>query len=142
MTDQIIDNYVKSYLLACLISGIHVEYDQASFLTNLVGHINSLEDRTYWADGDEDGVIIHDKYDLPVLALRYNGQTLKFTLFTSDDPNDHEFNTNAGLMLINIIGYIKELGIEHEPECMRVETVLIPPEQHAGQTIRPEDWSL
>ena len=41
MSDQIIDNYVKTYLIACLISGIHVEYDKEIFLSNLVDHMNS-----------------------------------------------------------------------------------------------------
>ena len=140
MSDPIIDNYVKTYLIACLISGIHVEYDKEIFLSNLVDHMNSLEERTYWAEGDQDGVIIHDKYDIPVLALRYDGQTLKFTVFTADEEDNHEFNANAGTMLINIIGYIKELQVEHQPECMRNETIVVPP-TNVTQT-QSEDWSL
>jgi len=138
MNENLINDHMKTYLIACLVSGIHVEQDQETFLPDLITYMNSLEERTFWAVGDHDGVIIHDKFDVPILALRYNGKTLKFTVFTQDGEETPETNVVAGLMLINIIGFITELGIEHQPECMRVAKTQV----STTTQISPDDWAL
>ena len=132
-----IDENVKAYLIACLVSGIHVEYDVREFMVGIVEHMNSLPERTYWAIGDEDGVIIHDKYDAPILSLIYNGQTLKFTMFQTDEFVATEMHRDAGLMLLNVLGFIRDLDLEAYPECARNMTS-VRPNQHDDN----EDWSL
>ena len=42
MTEPIIDNKVKSYLIACLVTGIDVESKPDVFMTELVDHMLSL----------------------------------------------------------------------------------------------------
>lgn len=136
--EPIIDNFMKSYLVACLVSGIHVEADPAYFMAGLVDHMNELKDRIYWAVGDEDGVILHDKFDVPVLSLTYNNNTLKFMLFEEDKFLQSGANKDAGLMLLNVLGYIREEGLDCEPMAMRTMTTVVPP-----FTSHPtDDWSL
>lgn len=139
MEEPIIDNFVKSYLVACLVSGIHVVSEPHVFMTGLVDHMNGLADRRYWAQGDEDGVILHDKFDIPILNLVYSNDTIKFTMFEQEDEYlAMDSNKDAGLMLLNILGYIRELGLECEPEAMRHVKTITPPPSLEDQ----DDWSL
>jgi len=135
MKEKLINDNVKAYLVACLVSGIHVEADPHEFMTGLVSHVNELTERTYWATGDEDGVILHDKLDMPILSLIYNGTTLKFMLFETDDYLEMGMNKDAGLMLLNVLGYIKQEGLEHGPECIRKT-------HDVTTTDTIDDWSL
>ena len=137
MKDNLIDESLKMYLVACLVSGIHVVDKPSRFMTGMVDHMNSLEERTFWATGDEDGVILHDKFDVPVLSLTYNGQELKFMMFESDPFLEQGINRDAGYMLLNILGYIRELGLEHEPVAFTVDQVVVSPKQTTT-----DDWSL
>jgi len=138
MKEKLINDNVKAYLVACLVSGIHVEADPHEFMTGLVSHVNELTERTYWATGDEDGVILHDKLDMPILSLIYNGTTLKFMLFETDDYLEMGMNKDAGLMLLNVLGYIKEEGLEHGPECIQKTHDVTT----TDTTDTIDDWSL
>ena len=140
MKETVIDDNVKAYLVACLVSGIHVEDDPHEFMTGLVDHMNGLVERVYWANGDEDGVIIHDKHDVPVLSLTYRSHTLRFAMFANDEFLDHDVNTNAGLMLLNILGFIRERGLDCEPEAFRVQQTIVPPSLSSNKNT--DDWSL
>ena len=139
MTKAIIDETVKAYLVACLVSGIHVEADPHEFMTGLVNHMNGLTERLYWANGDEDGIIIHDKHDVPVLSLIYSDDVLKFGVFEQDAFLELGANRDAGLMLLNIIGYIRDEGLECEPESHRIQRTIIPP---SSSNETDGDWSL
>lgn len=139
MTEPIIDDNIKAYLVACLVSGIYVEDEPSDFMTGLVDHMNSLTERVYWANGDEDGVILHDKFDVPVLSLIYSRNVLKFQIFQQDEYLETGYNRDAGLMLLNILGYIQQRGLESQPECTRTQTTIIPP---SSQTESADDWSL
>ena len=141
MEQPVIDKFVKSYLVACLVSGIHVESDPHYFMTGLVTHMNGLKDRIYWATGDEDGVILHDKFDVPILSLIYTNNVLKFSVFEQDEFLQHGMNRDAGLMLLNIIGYIRDEGLECEPVAMRAVKTIIPPPS-SNETTTQDDWSL
>ena len=138
MKEPIINDFVKSYLVACLVSGIHVEADPHEFMTGLVDHMNGLKDRIYWAQGDEDGVILHDKFDIPILSLTYSGNVLSFMMFEKDEYLELKVNRDAGLMLLNIIGYIRDSNLQCEPVVMRQAKVVVPPPSQQEQ----EDWSL
>ena len=138
MKETVIDNNVKAYLVACLVSGIHVESDPHEFMTGLVSHINSLTDRLYWANGDEDGVILHDKNDTPVLSLIYDGQTLKFMMFQTEEYLATGLQKDVGLMLLNVLAYIREEGLKCEPESSRIYRTVVSPSSQESQ----EDWSL
>lgn len=141
MKQPVIDNFVKSYLVACLVSGIHVEADPHYFMTGLVDHMNGLKDRIYWANGDEDGVIVHDKFDVPVLSLTYKDNVLKFMLFEQDEYLQQGLNRDAGFMLLNIIGYIRDEGLECEPMAMKNVRTIVPPPS-SNETTSQDDWSL
>lgn len=138
MKEPIINDFVKSYLVACLVSGIHVEADPHEFMTGLVDHMNGLKDRIYWAQGDEDGVILHDKFDIPILSLTYSENVLSFMMFEKDEYLELKVNRDAGLMLLNIIGYIRDSNLQCEPVAMRQAKVVVPPPSQQEQ----EDWSL
>mgnify|MGYP005673335977 CR=1 FL=1 len=143
MEDSIINDNVKSYLVACLVSGIHVKADPHNFMTGLVDHMNSLVDRVYWAQGDEDGIILHDKFDLPVLNLTYSNDTLKFMMFDQKDEYlELTSNKDAGFMLLNILGYIREQGLECEPEAVRHMRTVASSTSPYDKTITQDDWSL
>lgn len=138
--ETVIDQTVKAYLVACLVSGIHVEDDPHEFMTGLVDHMNGLTERLYWANGDEDGVIIHDKHDVPVLSLTYSKNVLKFAVFEQDTFLELGINRDAGLMLLNIIGYIRDRGLVCEPESQRVQRTIVPPSSSTQSSA--DDWSL
>jgi len=138
--EKVIDKTVKSYLVACLVSGIHVEDDPHEFMTGLVDHMNGLIERLYWANGDEDGVIIHDKNDVPVLSLTYSNNVLKFAVFEQDSFLELGINQDAGFMLLNIIGYIRDRGLVFEPESQRVQRTIVPPPSSTDSSA--DDWSL
>ena len=138
MKNNIVDENVKAYLIACLVSGIHVEADPHEFMTGLVSHMNGLTERLYWATGDEDGIILHNKHDVPILSLVYDGATLKFMAFETDEFLELGMHKDAGLMLLNILGYIREIGLDCEPESSRIFRTVVPPPSSAG----PDDWSL
>jgi len=141
MKEPIIDDFVKSYLVACLVSGIHVESDPHFFMTGLVTHMNGLKDRVYWATGDEDGVIVHDKFDAPVLSLTYNNNVLKFMLFEQDEYFQEGLGKDAGFMLLNILGYIRDEGLQCEPVAMKTMRTVVPPTS-SDETTTQDDWSL
>ena len=141
MKEPIIDDFVKSYLVACLVSGIHVESDPHFFMTGLVTHMNELKDRVYWATGDEDGVIVHDKFDAPVLSLTYNNNVLKFMLFEQDEYFQEGLGKDAGFMLLNILGYIRDEGLQCEPVAMKTMRTVVPPTS-SDETTTQDDWSL
>ena len=141
MKEPIIDDFVKSYLVACLVSGIHVESDPHFFMTGLVTHMNGLKDRVYWATGDEDGVIVHDKFDAPVLSLTYNNNILKFMLFEQDEYFQEGLGKDAGFMLLNILGYIRDEGLQCEPMAMKTMRTVVPPTS-SDETTTQDDWSL
>ena len=138
MENRLINDNVKAYLVACLVSGIHVEADPHVFMTGLVDYMNSLTERVYWATGDEDGVILHDKLDMPILSLLYNGEILKFMVFETDEYLEAGMHKDAGLMLLNILGYIRQENLDCEPECARTEKTVVSP-NHGATT---EDWAL
>ena len=139
MKEPVINDFVKSYLIACLISGIHVEADPHLFMTGLVDHMNSLKDRIFWATGDEDGVILHDKFDIPILSLIYKNNILKFMIFEQEDSYEQGVNKDAGLMLLNIIGYMRDEGFDCEPVALKSASTVVPPPYH---TTGQDDWSL
>lgn len=135
--NEIIDDNVKAYLVACLVSGIHVEDNPNKFMTGLVEHMNELKDRIYWAIGDQDGVILHDKYDVPVMSLIYDGATLKFSVFEQDNFIDTGMQKDAGFMLLNILNYIRERNLACEPEVAYRAAKM-----HASAQTDQDDWSL
>lgn len=138
MKETVIDNNVKAYLVACLVSGIHVESDPHEFMTGLVSHINSLTDRLYWASGDADGVILENQDNTPILSLIYDGVTLKFMMFQDEEYLATGFQKDVGLMLLNVLAYIREEGLKCEPESSRIYRTVVPPSSQESQ----EDWSL
>ena len=138
MKEPIIDDFVKAYLVACLVSGIHVEAEPHDFMVGLVDHMNGLRDRVYWAQGDEDGVILHDKFDMPIMSLTYKDNVLSFMIFDQDEYLELGMNRDAGFMLLNIIGYIRDSKLPCEPVAMRQSKIVVPPPSQQDQ----EDWSL
>ena len=138
MKEPIIDDFVKAYLVACLVSGIHVEAEPHDFMVGLVDHMNGLKERVYWAQGDEDGVIIHDKFDMPIMSLTYRDNALNFMLFDQDEYLELGMNRDAGFMLLNIIGYIRDNNLPCEPVAMRQSKIVVPPPSQQDQ----EDWAL
>ena len=87
----------------------------------------------------DDIIVGHDKFDIPILNLVYSNDTIKFTMFEQEDEYlAMDSNKDAGLMLLNILGYIRELGLECEPEAMRHVKTITPPPSLEDQ----DDWSL
>ena len=84
---------------------------------------------------------MHDKFDNPILSLKYNEDILKFTVFSQDHFLEEEINTDVGFMLLNVIGYIREEGLECEPVAMRTMKNIVPPSS-INQTASKDDWSL
>lgn len=129
-----LDNGAKSYLVACLITGIDVVEDSKTLMSNLVEHLNSTE-RIFYAEGDEDGIIVHDKHDSPILSLLYNGQRLVFNAFGQDESHVTNGDTQIGYALLNVVGYLQEQGYEFGPSILGSQSIIT-------NNLTDEDWSL
>lgn len=142
MSKAIIDEKVKAYLVACLVTGIDVTCDQNEMMTGIVNHLNQTE-RMYWAQGDEDGVIVHDKHDLPVLYVMYNGTRLTFRPFEQDEFLERGANRDVGFAVLNIIGYLQENAFEFGPSILGTEAHVVAHLQKDNtDNSNPEDWAL
>ncbi len=120
MSEQIIDEKTRTYLTACLVTGVDVQYGQEEFMKGLVSHMNMIE-RPYWTEGDGDGVIIHDECDQPFLMLMYNGQRLTFRTFDQDEFTAMNTSKNIGFSLLNILDYIRTMNLEFCPSILGSE---------------------
>ena len=142
MTEPIIDNKVKSYLIACLVTGIDVESKPDVFMTELVDHMNSAE-RHFWTEGDEDGIIVHNKHDVPVMYIMYNGRRITFRAFEEDDYTAMINKSEMGYALLNVIGFLQSKDLKFQPSIMGSEKHVV---EHLSQghssDPNPEDWSL
>ena len=142
MSKPIIDQKVKAYLVACLVAGIDVTCDQNELMTGIVDHLNQTE-RVYWAQGDEDGIIVHDKHDLPVLYVMYNGTRLSFRTFEQDEFLERGANKHVGLAVLNIIGYLQDNAFDFGPSILGSEAhVVAHLQQDKTDNSKPEDWAL
>lgn len=133
---DVLTEQTKLFLVACMVAGIDVEYDNVDFMRGLVEHLNTAE-REMWATGDFDGVIVHDKFDVPILFIKYDGQHLDFSIFGADSI-EHEGHLDAGYMVINVVSYIQSLGVSFAPGTMTPETFQLEQEHNDDQ----DDWSL
>ncbi len=142
MSEPIINEKVKSYLIACLVTGIDVESKPDALMTELVDHMNSAE-RHFWADGDEDGVIVHNKHDVPIMYIMYNGKRMTFRAFEEDDYTAMINRSDMGYALLNIIGLLQMNGLAFQPSIMGSEMHVV---EHLVQEqptdTKPEDWAL
>lgn len=141
MTNLIISDHVKSYLVACLVTGIDIQQDKDILMADLVDHMNSTE-RVYWAQGDGDGIILHDKNDLPLLYLMFNGQRMTFRVFEQDPFTAIETQKEIGLALINIIGFFQANGFEFEASILGSESIKMHSNENTHHNISPEDWVI
>ena len=138
MDDIIIDRSVKSYLVACLVTGIDVTARPDIFMNELVDHLNSIE-RIYYATGDEDGIILHNKIDIPILYISFNGRRLTFRALDEDGFSAFETKQEIAIALVNIIGFLKEKDYKHMPSILNAEMY-----QTADTDLddNQEDWAL
>ena len=142
MTEPIIDNKVKSYLIACLVTGIDVESKPDVFMTELVEHMNSTE-RHFWTEGDEDGIIVHNKHDVPVMYIMYNGRRMTFRAFEEDDYTAMINRSEMGYALLNVIGFLQSKDLEFQPSIMGSEKYVVEHlTQEQSTDTNPEDWAL
>ena len=142
MAKPIVDEKGKSYLIACLVTGIDVESKPDVFMTELVDHMNSTE-RHFWTEGDEDGVIVHNKHDVPVMYIMYNGKRMTFRAFDEDDFTSMINRSEMGYALLNVIGFLQDKQLDFQPSIMGSEKhVVAHLAQEQSTDTNPEDWSL
>jgi len=142
MTEPIINEQVKSYLIACLVTGIDVESKPDVLMAELVDHMNSTE-RHFWTEGDEDGVIVHSKHDVPVMYIMYNGRRMTFRAFEEDDYTSMINQSDMGYALLNVIGFLQGKDLLFQPSIMGSERHVIEHlTQDTSADTNPEDWSL
>ena len=142
MPEAIINEKVKAYLVACLVTGIDVESKPDVFMSGLVDHLNSTE-RHFWTEGDEDGVIVHNKHDVPVMYIMYNGKRMTFRAFEQDDFTAMVNKNEIGFALLNIIGYLQDKQLEFGPSILGSEKHVV--EHLTSDDVsdtKPEDWTL
>jgi len=136
--ETMIDENTKSYLVACLVAGIDVIEVPRILMNDIVGHLNRAE-RQFWAEGDEDGVVVHDNMDVPFMHLRYDGKTLKFGIFDLDEQSVFTSNKMVGFALLNIIGYLQNDAYEFSPSIFKSDVFTVDKKE---SNIDPEDWAL
>ena len=143
MSEIIIDEKVKSYLVACLVTGIDVEQKPDILMRGLVEYMNKIE-RPYWTEGDEDGVIINNQHDAPILYVTYNGQRLTFRTVDEDEFTAFESRKCIGFSLLNIISYLNSIETEFRPSILGSEAFVIhqATEDRESEESNLEDWAL
>ena len=142
MAEQIINEKVKSYLIACLVTGIDVESKPDVLMAELVDHMNSAE-RHFWAEGDEDGVIVHNKHDVPVMYIMYNGKRMTFRAFEEDDYTAMINRSDMGYALLNIVGLLQSKDLAFQPSIMGSELHVVEHlTKESSKDTKPEDWAL
>ena len=138
----VLDEKAKAYLVACLVTGIDITETPNILMDGLVKHLNSTE-RLFWTQGDEDGVIVHDKNDVPLLYISYNGNRLTFNAFDQDEFDALQNNKMIGFALLNIIGYLQDNAYEFGPSILGSEAHVV---EHLANAethdTKPEDWAL
>ena len=138
----VLDEKAKSYLIACLVTGIDVVEKPAVLMNGLVDHLNSTE-RVFWTQGDEDGVIVHDKNDTPILYVLYNGERITFNAFEQDEFSAFGPNKSIGFDLLNIIGYLQDNAYDFGPSILGTEASVVSQMMNTtNKDEKPEDWSL
>ncbi len=144
MEDENMDPRTKTFLIACLVTGIDVIYDKREFMTGLVNHMNSTE-RIYWTEGDEDGVIVHDKNDQPLLYIIYTGERMTFRTFGEDEFTAMETRANTAFAILNVIDYIRKLELEFCPSVLGTEAHAVKSQVASSDDTsdtEEEDWVL
>ena len=136
----VIDEKAKSYLVACLVTGIDITEQKDILMNGIVDHLNSTE-RLFWAQGDEDGIIIHDKNDIPILSVLFNGTRMTFNTFGEDKFQAYGPNKMIGFALLNIIGYFQENAYEFGPSILGSEAAVVA-RMTKDTEQNPEDWAL
>jgi len=144
MDEPIIDEKVKTYLVACLVTGIDVEHKPDVFMAGLVEYMNKIE-RPYWTEGDEDGVIIHTKHDVPLMYIMYNGKRMTFKAFDGDEFSAFDSKKDIGYSLLNVIGYLNDLDLKFRPSILGSEAHVVSGmfvEEEEEVETKTEDWAL
>lgn len=139
---SILDEKTKAYLVACLVAGIDVKEIPSILMKGIVDHMNSTE-RFFWTQGDEDGIIVHDKNDIPLLNILYNGTRMTFTVFDQDEFDALGNNKGIGFALLNVIGYLQKNAYDFDPSILGSEAHVV--ESAANKQRKdnnPEDWAL
>ena len=119
--DTLMDEKTKTYLIACLVTGIDISYDPRRMMTGLVDHMNKVE-RPYWTTGDEDGVIIHNENEQPLLLIRYDGERMLFSAFEEDEFTVMETRKETAYSVLNIIEYLRDLNVAFCPSILGSES--------------------
>ena len=140
MEDNVIDEKTKTFLIACLVTGIDVVADDREFMIGLVEHLN-LGERSCWSEGDEDGVIVHDKFGNPFLMLMYDGIRLTFKTIGYDEFTAMSVNADIAFSLIHVIDYIRSLELQFCPSILGSEASTVLPSDDTSDT-NPEDWAM
>lgn len=121
MEDTLIDEKTKTYLIACLVTGIDINYDKPTFMNGLVDHMNKVE-RPYWTTGDEDGIIVHNKHEQPLLLISYDGARMIFRVFEEDEFTAMNTREDTALSVLNIIDYLRNLEVPFCPSILGSES--------------------
>ena len=136
------DEKTKTFLVACLVTGIDVSEEPNTFMKNLVNHINASE-RQFYAEGDEDGIIVHDQFDQPFLSLLYNGTRLTFNTFGVDEYTITSSASSIGFAILNIINYLQKNEYPFCPSILGSErNIFSPDEDNADEGTNAEDWMI
>ena len=139
MDNVIIDEKTKTYLMACMVTGVDVTYDKVEFMNDLVPYLNKSE-RLYWATGDEDGIIVSNKSGEPLLLINYTGTRLTFRVFEEDEMTHLETRKDTALLMLHIIGFMRELNLEFCPSILGSERLTAVGDDNSDTN--PQDWAM
>ncbi len=130
------DAKVKYFMINMLTKGVKISYQPEILMPGLADYINNCG-RDWYALGDEDGVIIHNAYEEPLLICIYKNDVLSFNSPFSEQFDNIEYATDIKLMLLNIIGYLssidKKIASSHDIPTVGEEITTV---------IQDDDWSI
>ena len=123
-------------MMAMLAHGVKIQHEPLDLMNGMIEYLNNAG-RDWYATGDEDGVILHNKFEEPLLVCIYDGSILSFRSLAIEDISKPEYAFDIKTMLINIVGYITSIS----DSCNPVGHSPIVGEE-VTTDVQDDDWSI
>ena len=99
------------YLANMLAYGAKVQLEEShsenQFMVLMVEYFNKNNERSYYAIGDIDGVVLHTSDDNPLMILTLKQDVLNFNLIDVGAVLENKsLSSAAGYMALNVVGFL------------------------------------
>ena len=131
------DPQIQYFMSRILAHGVIIKYDPHELMTGLAKHLNNCQ-YGWYVVGDEDGLIVHDKLDQPLLFCIYDGEILSFrSPLISQGDLDPEYANHIAKALLNIVGHITSITGTIKPVGVTPDVG-----EEITTVVQDDDWSI